>query len=104
MARRWGGNSGKYYLKEELEKGAAQSKQPNTADGSIIIVIATDAPVDHRNLKRLAARSMLGLGADRCCRHKWQWRLCDRIFDRAGTANSQPSRYQAKTNGSAPVE
>ena len=52
---------GKYYLKDELEKTAAQMKQPNSADGSIIIVIATDAPIDHRNLHRLAARSMLGL-------------------------------------------
>jgi D-aminopeptidase len=52
---------GKYYLKDELEKAAAQMKQANTADGSIIIVIATDAPIDHRNLNRLAARSMLGL-------------------------------------------
>ena len=31
------------------------------ADGSIIIVIATDAPLDHRQLDRLAARSMSGL-------------------------------------------
>jgi len=30
--------------------------------GSVIVVIATDAPVDARNLRRLAARSMLGLG------------------------------------------
>jgi len=52
---------GKYYLKEELEKAAAQINQANSADGSIIIVIATDAPVDHRNLNRLAARSMMGL-------------------------------------------
>lgn len=51
---------GKYYLKDEVEKAAAVN-QSNTADGSIIIVIATDAPVDHRNLNRLAARSMLGL-------------------------------------------
>jgi D-aminopeptidase len=32
------------------------------ADGSIIIVVATDAPLDARNLRRLAARAMLGLG------------------------------------------
>jgi D-aminopeptidase len=50
---------GKYYLKDELEKTG--SRQPNAADGSIIIVIATDAPIDHRNLQRLAARSMMGL-------------------------------------------
>ena len=53
---------GKYYLKEQLEKTAAVDPQTSDrADGSIIIVIATDAPIDYRNLKRLAARSMLGL-------------------------------------------
>lgn len=31
-------------------------------DGSVIVVIATDAPADARNLKRLAARAALGLG------------------------------------------
>lgn len=31
------------------------------ADGSVIVVIATDAPVDHRNLQRMAARAMMGL-------------------------------------------
>ncbi|HEV7767581.1 MAG TPA: P1 family peptidase [Thermoanaerobaculia bacterium] len=42
---------GRYYLKNELEN----------ADGSIMIVIATDAPVDARNLKRMGARAMMGL-------------------------------------------
>jgi D-aminopeptidase len=32
-----------------------------SADGSCMIIVATDAPVDARNLKRLAARAMLGL-------------------------------------------
>jgi len=36
--------------------------QLNTGKGSVMVVVATDAPVDTRNLKRLAARSMLGLG------------------------------------------
>lgn len=31
-------------------------------DGSVIVVIATDAPADSRNLGRMAARSMMGLG------------------------------------------
>jgi D-aminopeptidase len=31
-------------------------------DGSIIMVVATDAPVSDRNLRRLAARAMMGLG------------------------------------------
>jgi len=32
-----------------------------TADGSIMIVVATDAPLDSRNLERLAARAIVGL-------------------------------------------
>ncbi len=51
---------GQYYLKDSLGQ-ARSSTVENLADGSIIIVIATDAPVDHRNLERIAARSMLGL-------------------------------------------
>jgi D-aminopeptidase len=39
----------------------AKLRRENHADGSIIIVIATDAPIDHRNLSRLAARAMWGL-------------------------------------------
>jgi D-aminopeptidase len=50
---------GKYYLKEELS--SPNLSLSNNADGSIIIVIATDAPIDHRNLQRLAGRSMMGL-------------------------------------------
>ena len=46
---------GRYYLKDEL------ATRPNTPDGSVIIVIATDAPVDARNLNRMAARAMMGL-------------------------------------------
>ena len=34
----------------------------DTGKGSVMVVIATDAPVDARNLKRMAARAMLGLG------------------------------------------
>src|ERR1051326_7060919 len=51
---------GKYYLKEQLSS-TSSSLADKSADGSIIIVIATDAPIDHRNLQRLAARSMMGL-------------------------------------------
>jgi D-aminopeptidase len=53
---------GRYYLKDELTEPAAERQpQPNTPDGSIIIVIATDAPLDARNLNRMAARAMMGL-------------------------------------------
>lgn len=72
---------GKYYLKDavSLQKPAREqgrnrdveshalvpmnrdAASASNADGSIIIVIATDAPLDHRQLKRLAERSMAGL-------------------------------------------
>ena len=52
---------GKYYLKEQLGLASGSPTASDRADGSIIIVIATDAPIDHRNLQRLAARSMMGL-------------------------------------------
>ena len=55
---------GKYYLKDGATSENLKStiQDPRSADGSIIIVIATDAPLDHRQLKRLASRSMVGLG------------------------------------------
>ena len=43
---------GQYYLKDELDR---------SADGSVMIIIATDAPLSDRNLKRLAARGLAGL-------------------------------------------
>lgn len=42
----------KYYLNDELNKAA---------DGSCMIVVATDAPLDSRNLERLAKRAFMGL-------------------------------------------
>jgi D-aminopeptidase len=38
-----------------------QSQPAAGADGSIIMVVATDAPVDSRNLRRMAARTIWGL-------------------------------------------
>jgi len=53
----------RYYLKDDLksERPTPQSVRDNYADGSAIVVIATDAPVDARNLRRMAARAMMGL-------------------------------------------
>jgi D-aminopeptidase len=48
---------GRYYLHKELQEGSGKDK----ADGSCMIVIATDAPIDARNLRRLAARAWLGM-------------------------------------------
>lgn len=54
---------GRYYLKEDVERSdeGRDREAGDLADGSVIIVIATDAPLDARNLKRLAARAMMGL-------------------------------------------
>src|SRR5687767_4739231 len=56
----------RYYLKDQLTRSRITRCQDNPdraqcADGSVIVVIATDAPVDARNLKRMGARSMFGL-------------------------------------------
>jgi len=49
---------GRYYLREELQpEGSARDR----GNGSVMIVVATDAPMDARNLKRLAARAWLGV-------------------------------------------
>ena len=45
----------KYYLKDKLNPSSEGS------EGSCMIVVMTDAPLDARNLKRLAKRAILGL-------------------------------------------
>jgi len=45
---------GRYAFKSELDR--------ERGDGSIMMVVATDAPLADRNLERLAARAMMGLG------------------------------------------
>ncbi len=47
---------------EELEKFSFRQQILEKADGSCMIIVATDAPVDARNLERMAKRAMLGLG------------------------------------------
>lgn len=48
-----GKDLGQFYLKNELNDASA--------DGSVMIVAATDAPLSDRNLKRLARRGLAGL-------------------------------------------
>ena len=56
---------GRYFLEDALgtdgqgNHGRFDSGDPG--DGSILIVVATDAPLDARNLRRLASRALLGL-------------------------------------------
>lgn len=46
---------------EALGKFAFDNQLLNNVDGSCMIVVATDAPLDSRNLERLAKRAFLGL-------------------------------------------
>jgi D-aminopeptidase len=50
---------GHYYLRDEVRDTEKVKDKP---DGSCMMVIATDAPIDSRNLKRLAARAWVGMG------------------------------------------
>jgi D-aminopeptidase len=73
---------GQYYLLDELQSRSRGTAEANTVagggdagqkqlkqsrgvsdhgDGSVMVVVATDAPLDARNLKRLAARALLGV-------------------------------------------
>lgn len=49
---------GQYYLRDQA---AVPGRIRDQADGSCMIVVATDAPLDARELKRLAARTLLGM-------------------------------------------
>ena len=46
---------------EELKKYYLQDQLNNNVDGSCMIIVATDAPLDARNLERLAKRAFMGL-------------------------------------------
>jgi D-aminopeptidase len=47
---------------KELRRPPPPGGRRNAADGSIMIVVATDAPVSDRNLRRMASRALMGLG------------------------------------------
>jgi D-aminopeptidase len=47
---------GRYFLQQQLEGSR------DRGDGSIMMIVATDAPLDARNLERLAVRALVGLG------------------------------------------
>jgi D-aminopeptidase len=55
---------GRYAFRNDVERGrggGAGEGRGENGDGSITIVAATDAPLSDRNLKRLAARAIMGL-------------------------------------------
>lgn len=48
-------------ISSNKNKNNAPAGTPQSVDGSCMIVVATDAPLDHRNLNRLAARALMGM-------------------------------------------
>lgn len=55
---------GKYAFQDAVAAHTMEATAPadERGDGSVIIVIATDAPLSDRNLGRVASRAMMGLG------------------------------------------
>jgi D-aminopeptidase len=55
---------GQYEFRSVLEPKSSRLRSllEDRANGSVMVIVATDAAVDSRNLKRMAARAMLGLG------------------------------------------
>jgi len=51
---------GQYYLKGMVSRTTDHGERI-TAGGSVILVVATDAPLDHRQLERLGRRALAGL-------------------------------------------
>ena len=54
---------GRYAFRGDLERGRGPGSggTVDAGDGSIMIVVATDAPLSDRNLRRVAARAIMGL-------------------------------------------
>jgi D-aminopeptidase len=105
---------GKFYLKEELERAAQPQPGPradaatrgplpasspdlqNLADGSVIIVVATDAPVDARNLKRMASRAVAALARTGSAMTNGSGDYCI-AFSTAPGLRVRPARNAAET-------
>jgi len=50
-----------YPLEEKLREYMGRIEMEDLPEGSCMVVVATDAPLDSRNLKRLAKRALLGI-------------------------------------------
>jgi D-aminopeptidase len=48
------------FLQQQADRSSESSRE-SSPDGSLMIVVATDAPLSHRNLRRLAERSLYGM-------------------------------------------
>jgi len=52
---------GRSIFRDQVEGVGNEGNEGDRGDGSIMVVVATDAPLSHRNLERLASRAVLGL-------------------------------------------
>ena len=71
---------------------------PQRDSGSIIVVLATDAPLDHRQLRRVATRAAAGIGAHRIVLRSRQRRHRARVLDGADGRRTKDRRSQAFAN------
>src|SRR5687768_11343635 len=51
----------RYAFRNDVGRGLGGGGSEENGDGSIMMVVATDAPLSDRNLKRIAARAIMGL-------------------------------------------
>ena len=86
------------YLPIYPKRSAAYTAHGRAADGSIIVVIATDAPLESRQLRELCKRAALGLGRVGLTSHVSSGDLLiafstTRLYPREGPPNSPPAVY-----------
>jgi D-aminopeptidase len=86
------------YLPVFPKRAALYSAHGRAADGSIIVVIATDAPLESRQLRELCKRAALGLGRVGLTSHVSSGDLLiafstTRLYPREGPPNAPPAVY-----------
>jgi D-aminopeptidase len=86
------------YLPVYPKGAAAYTAHGRAADGSVIVVIATDAPLEARQLRELCKRAALGLGRVGLTSHVSSGDLLiafstTRLYPREGPPNSPPAVY-----------
>jgi D-aminopeptidase len=86
---------GKYSFREQIEDSTRSAGIGG--DGSIMIVVATDAPLNSRNLQRLASRAIVGLG-------RTGSGMSNGSGDYVIAFSTAPSVRRTKPTGTAPVD
>jgi D-aminopeptidase len=86
---------GKYSFREQIEDSTRSAGIGG--NGSIMIVVATDAPLNSRNLQRLASRAIVGLG-------RTGSGMSNGSGDYVIAFSTAPSVRRTKPTGTAPVD